>query len=959
MKKDLLTLALFIAAASAADAQASYSEALEMQVGQNSATIESELSDTAFFKYTAPEGVALRVAPNSGTAITVRELVAGGDTATLSSIYISGSESAYPVIGGHTVYVCAIGVGEVGFTASTETLAGVGTGSSADDPLTIVPGTRQFVGNTYQGMGYSFTIYATYTATESGALVFTSTGSLAVSVNGGPSSYMDYNMGTYTYSLTATEGQTYSLVFTGYSPALLSTEMTHPEPGSPEMPFEMAEGDNTVPAAYGEYWYTYTPTTTGYAAITADNYLPGGQVKVYNNASAIQYGQVYAQSETGSYNVRFEVPYAGNTYHVCVTKNETTAAEETFSLAMEPYKAGDQENNPITISELPAAMATENAGGTTYYAVSVAAGDAKFLSVNVKTRLASTATQVSIYPQGNQYVGVSANGSVRAEVSGGQYGQTYIIRISSYESTPIEFDVAFEEIAQGDVITNPLPAAIGDNAVSGQGTRYYSYTATVTGKLSVTGTATMSVIFPRGTDQWAGNYQATVSGVTYTIDCVAATTYLIRIDNAQDGDVFTLAEREYQAGEGRDNPITVDGNAYTLGAEVASDLWIKYTATRSGVLVIESDVPYDPASGIYYCHDDEPYTQPMATSSGENTVYRAQTIVDGGEAILVNLKLSSPNEGRKVTFTERDFEAGESFGKPLELTVNAATDIPQASRTTPIWLKVTLGEGEATIRPNGYMMAKLYASKEEAEADAASYISWYTSYDEYYNTSYYYTWTVGRQTEYYIKVEQNTAPASITVEGTEPTAEPQPGESIDLALELSANGSTTVPQATEGAPVWCKVTLAKGTASITATENATAVWYAGKAEAEAGDGSQMAFEAATGAGSQPAYTCTYDITAGGEYYIKVESSEAPVTFTIENKEDDASSMSAATAAEARAVSISGRTVTVTAANANVGIYGLAGTRVAGGKVDGAASFDLKPGIYIMDVNGKATKIHIK
>lgn len=214
--------------------------------------------------------------------------------------------------------------------------------------------------------------------------------------------------------------------------------------------------------------------------------------------------------------------------------------------------------------------------------------------------------------------------------------------------------------------------------------------------------------------------------------------------------------------------------------------------------------------------------------------------------------------------------------------------------------------------------------------------------------------------DYYIKVEQNTAPATITVSGTEPEPEPepepQPGETIDLAIELDANGQTTVPQSSADEPVWCKVALQAGTMTITATENAVATWFAGRAEAEALNGTPVMFAPVVGEGSEGAYAWTASIAEAGEYYMLLEGSEAELTLTVESGVTNGIGSAAATQA---AVSVSGRTVSVAAQGCNVGIYSLAGSRVAGGEVSGSARFSLRPGVYIISVGGKATKLTIK
>lgn len=52
------------------------------------------------------------------------------------------------------------------------------------------------------------------------------------------------------------------------------------ERGSLYMPFRLKEGDNTVPAAAGTYYYIYSNERTGYGVVSSTSELPGGQVKI-------------------------------------------------------------------------------------------------------------------------------------------------------------------------------------------------------------------------------------------------------------------------------------------------------------------------------------------------------------------------------------------------------------------------------------------------------------------------------------------------------------------------------------------------------------------------------------------------------------------------------------------------------------------------------------------------------
>ena len=81
--------------------------------------------------------------------------------------------------------------------------------------------------------------------------------------------------------------------------------------------------------------------------------------------------------------------------------------------------------------------------------------------------------------------------------------------------------------------------------------------------------------------------------MAYVLEILEGTTYLIKIDGALDGQKFTIEEKDYDLGEGRTNPIIVDGDTYTFGDEVPSNLWLQYTMKKDGVLTIESDKPYN------------------------------------------------------------------------------------------------------------------------------------------------------------------------------------------------------------------------------------------------------------------------------------------------------------------------------------------------------------------------------
>lgn len=744
--KKLLLLLLTAVFAVTAMAQTSIETALDLQEGTNSHDYDGS---PVYWKYTPPTGQGdrlLLISADGSTSITVTDVAGDGKQTTMIGAQMAYPQKAYIAYEGHTLYISAqVNSGtSVGFTASFDENAHIG-GLSQDYPMTIVTdGSRMVFGDVYSYNQSSS--YATYTADSDGVLVLTATGYVSYTVEGGASGSFQYTNGSYSASLTVRSGQTYNITLSGYGAFILTAELTHPTEGSFEMPFELVEGDNTVPAGFTDtsvpnpgYWYTYTNTKTGYGVISGDNDLRGGDIKVYRSTYDITYGNVYAQVIDG-YNLRFEMPSVGTTYYICITKVEASATDETFTFTAEDYQPGDLESNPIIIEQLPATgISTEAVGGTKYYAVNIPEGESKFLNVTATSTIANEATTVAVYPNGNQYSATTGNSSVRVLVNG---GQRYIIRWVSQESEPITFDVTLEDIAQGDVITNPLTAVKGENSISGDGTKYYQYTATLTGKLTITGTPAMTVTFPRGTGQYDGNYPSTNPENTtrFIVEVTEGTTYLIRIDGAKDGDTFTLEEAEFQVGESRDKPIIVEGNTYTLSGDV-SNLWLQYTVKNNGMLEIDaSGINYNYGSDLIYygrADDENGAMTPMMSNVGGGSSFIVVIPVVTGDVYLVNVKFSSSLDGKTISFTEREPEAGESVDKPIELVNGQEVEIStSASNSSPVWCKASVGTGTITLTAENCssIQGQWFTSLEDAQDNTnANYLSFNYNYDENWN----------------------------------------------------------------------------------------------------------------------------------------------------------------------------------------------------------------------------------
>lgn len=789
--KKLLLLLLTAVCAVTAMAQSSEETALELQKGENPWTLDAP-GGYAYWYYTPTENTLLTVSPSAGY-ISVYTYDGEGDAATqvyLRGVNPSQQTSIFSLESGRRYYVLAGGSDTGTLTAEMATGENIGKGLSADDPMPIVVGEEAYMGSSIVA-GSNLTSYAEYTATEDGVLQLTLTTYVQVSVNGGaPTSAESVSSGEYVCKFTVENGQTYDLTFTHYGPFILTAEVTHPVEGSLDMPFTLVEGDNELPAETGEYWYTFTNTSTGYGVINGDTGLRA-QVKVYNNKANIDYGQTYAESELGSFDVRFELPYPGTTYYISVNRGISVDQPSTLTFTVEDYKQGEREDNPIVLESLPATETTSNAGGTYYYAVDVPAGEHKFLNVEALSEITNTATSVAVYVQGNSYNATSGNASVRAEVNGGTSGQRYIIRWTSSESSPIEFTASFEDIRQGDLISEPLDAVLGTNEIDADDTRYYKYTPTKNCKLVLAGTIEMAVSFSVYSYGYYTPVTASQTGAEYSLTATEGTEYYIQIDNAKAGDEFTLAEAEFEQGETRDNPVIVEDGKFTFGSETYGDYWLQYTADRAGKLVIESDVPYNYTERMQYGRSTDSYLSNMFMSSYDGStstiVYGAEVSVAAGDVFLVNLKMAAPHEGCVITFTIRDFEAGESTSTAIELQKDETVSVPSVSRTAPMWYKVSLPEAcNITITADNFISGYWYQGL-ESTTGSGEYMTFNYSYDEEtYVTTYTFTKEVAAAGDYYIMIDQcyGNTNMTFTSDGTSGIG------SVGTGSSISVNGGT-------------------------------------------------------------------------------------------------------------------------------------------------------------------------
>lgn len=784
MRKTLL-IASMLCITVAGWAQSSYSDALEAQVGKNAYTVEGTEADSVFWKYTPEKNCLALVGPQDGsyTLTTATVIRANAETSTNDTLTLKAADENYPkkyfaLKQGETYYFMQYVTGATELNLELKDCEDLSGGASQEAPVTIVPGTYQMVGDPYATGYTSSSYYASYTADKDGMLIISSFSYLGSASVNGTRVTSEYKQGVgYQIKTTVKSGETYAYTFFTSSPIVFSSEMTQPTAGSLDYPFEMTEGENTVPAAYGDYYYTYTPTKTGYMSIKSDNALPGGQVKIYSSKYSVSSGYYTAASEQGSYNVRTEVPYAGYyTYYICVSKIDATAADETFTFAMEDYQQGETESNPLPIDTVPSTITLPAAQGTFYYGMTVPANTSKFLKVTATSETVSSGTSVKIYADGNSYGGASGTKSASFDVTSAN-DQVITIKWTASETEPLTFNVSYEDITKGDVITNPETAVLGENTISGSGTKYYTYTPTKNCKLSVSGTPDMTLSFPTGTSKWDGNYETFVNGIEYSIEATEGVAYLIKLEGCADKDVFTVAENEFKQGEVQSNPIVVEDSVYDINSSNASNLWLKYVAKNDGVVTVYCDVPYSYLNTVEYGKYTDGYYTGMVSSEQQGgdyiSVYKGSKIVKKDDAIIVHLAIKAfgtDSEGKElpatVKFTERGFEAGEDITTPIILALGDTVTITNPSYDSPVWVKASLNKGTSIFNCDQYLGGVAFNGLDNATLGESYGTSFSMNSAQDENTgSYYFTFeqTTEEAGEYYFMIRQGYGSAKLTL----------------------------------------------------------------------------------------------------------------------------------------------------------------------------------------------------
>lgn len=791
-------------------AQTDVSTALDLQVGTNSYDLTGQSGYvTLYYKYTAPaeSGQLLTFTTVKGEGLSY---VMSEDGTYNKMIYgiNSATGSIVPVKAGQTVYLIlnTRGGSEISFDMKAEN-AIVEGGQTKEEAIDVTGQSNFFIPSNYSTETYSSVTYLKYECSEEGVLEMTFTGSLSgLSVCEENSSEetsvsLSYVSGTVVGKTEVEAGKVYIIkIKASTSPLIGNFVITHPTIGtSSDMPFTGKAEGNELPAEIGEYWYSYVAEDNGFVMLSSDSYLYGGTVSVYNANS--MYSPI--ASVDGCFLLRFNA-VKGNTYLICIEKNEATGSPDLFDMTLVPAGEGDSFNNPKAIELGENTLPQYN--GQYYYSITIPgeAGTPKFLNISSEADFLSSATNVAVYDQNNMYSSLaSGTKDVKVEVSA---GNTYIICWNLNEDiNGFKYNVSVEDIAQGDVYGNPIPAVVGTNDLKSGSDKYYKYTATLNGWLVISPSdLAVKVQFPMSSGPYPSYRTAVQDGFSIKTEIVKGTEYVIQFSDVTADGTFDLEEVAYGEGESKETAIVVEGSSADV-PKSAQTTWYRYVAPADGMLEISSDINYEQnasyqSSTVRVMRDGDSYPVDITKSSTVGITFFGKFGASKDEVFYVQVVTLSAQEGKTVTFNLRDYEPGETSDNPIELTIGENT-LKSATRQNPVWYYADLDKGELKITADAsnYYMMSVYKSDDLNTVLATSnYVS--GSAPDYIG-SYELSYEVETPGRYIMKLEQ-TNPIGAVVTVTANIATGISGTGM-AAVRISAGaGCISVTPSAEGASVY-------------------------------------------------------------------------------------------------------------------------------------------------------------
>lgn len=719
MRKTLLFAAALCLASTTAMAQ-TYADPLQIQPGDN--TCQASEPGSYYWRFVADDDYIATIGQYGESETPMVAIESNGSPSYITGVTASDwVTKIFALQKGKTYYftINAETKGEIGFSLKLDKTENLGAGLTAENPVEIKLGTTQVLGNPcYPEDTYDDTnVYTTYKAEKDGQLrIKTEQYVSSASVNGTAISAETVN-DEKVFKINTKAGNTYAINFTLGIPFFVATsEVVEVKEGSIDMPYALKEGENSIPAEAGKYFFTYKADKTGYLNITSDAEAIGNKISIYRNKiNATKDNYAVGQSADGSYNVRTEITSNYLTYFIVVDKKTATAKAETFNVKMEGYQPGETAGTaiPVDVSETATAINLPGAKGKYYYTFTVPANTKKLITVESPTALSEGTSAYVNTQEGSYNATYMKDQIIKRDVTSTREQKYYLI-VTSNEAAPLTFNIRYADIEKGLLITEPKEAQLGNNTIDFDGTEYYTYKATQKGKLAITVSDGAKVTFPLSATGYGVNdtYQ---NGNTYFIEATKGKEYLITISGVKKGTTFNLAETEFAAGELKSNPIVMTEDTYTLG-ENTGNLWLKYKVTQSGVIDLACDVPFNEDFFLGVIKNSSQSATSMADDIQDgNTLndkkpqriklYQSTFEVSSGDILYIQAIMPGDVKGKKITLTQRSPEVGETINNPIVLKQGETINVAKASLQKPIWVKPNLTDNTNTfLVADGYIM---------------------------------------------------------------------------------------------------------------------------------------------------------------------------------------------------------------------------------------------------------------
>lgn len=719
MRKTLLFAAALCLASTTAMAQ-TYADPLQIQPGDN--TYQASETGSYYWEFVADDDYIATIGQYGESEVPSVSVEKYGNPSNIYGVTASDwVTKMYALEKGKTYYfvIDAEAKGEIGFSLKLDKTENLGAGLTAANPVEIKLGTTQVLGNPCKSDENDVNVYTTYKAEKDGQLQIKTEQNVSNANVNGTSVSAEYVKGNRVFKINTKAGQTYAINFTMSVPFFIATsELVEVKEGSIDMPYTLKEdGDNTIPAAAGKYFFTYKPTKKGFLNITSDAQNTDGQISIYRNKfNATAGNNAVGKSATGNYNVRTEIESIYYTYYIVVDKKTATANAETFKCKLEDYQPGETADTaiPIEVTDVATKKELLKAKGTFYYSIKIPANTDKLLVVESATDLSEGTTAYVNTLAGSTYGASKMENKIIKRDVKNTVDKTYYLTVNSNEEKPLTFTFSLVDAAEGMLITNPKKANAGSNTIDFDGTEYYTYKATQRGKLAITVSDGAKVTFPLSATGYGVNdtYQ---NGNTYFIEATKGKEYLITISGVKKGTTFNLAETEFAAGELKSNPIVMTEDTYTLG-ENTGNLWLKYKVTQSGVIDLACDVPFNEDFFLGVIKNSSQSATSMADDIQDgNTLndkkpqriklYQSTFEVSSGDILYIQAIMPGDVKGKKITLTQRSPEAGETINNPIVLKQGETINVAKASLQKPIWVKPNLTDNTNTfLVADGYIM---------------------------------------------------------------------------------------------------------------------------------------------------------------------------------------------------------------------------------------------------------------